>query len=65
MLRADQCVNEHLAERLRANVEGQPAGPEASSSSDCGGAEPAPPPVGEGHPRGPADVGAPEGPEAS
>eukprot|EP00969_Alexandrium_andersonii_P059198 2607815-Alexandrium_andersonii.AAC.1 len=27
MLRADQRINEHLAERLRGNVEGQSAGP--------------------------------------
>eukprot|EP00969_Alexandrium_andersonii_P370126 15476598-Alexandrium_andersonii.AAC.1 len=65
MLRADQRVNERLAERLRASVEGQPAGLEASSSSGSGGAEPAPTLVDEGRPRGPADVGCLEGPEES
>eukprot|EP00969_Alexandrium_andersonii_P044102 1934686-Alexandrium_andersonii.AAC.1 len=63
MLRADQRVNEHLAERVRANVESQPAGSGASSSSGSGGGGVAPPPADAGLPRGPADAGVPEGPE--
>eukprot|EP00969_Alexandrium_andersonii_P169669 7500432-Alexandrium_andersonii.AAC.1 len=37
MLRADQRVNEHLAERLWESVEGRPAGSGTSSSSSSSG----------------------------
>eukprot|EP00969_Alexandrium_andersonii_P080163 3533051-Alexandrium_andersonii.AAC.1 len=64
MLRADRRVNERLAERVRANVESQPAGPGAGSSPGGGGDGAVTPPVDVGDPRGPADMGVPEGPEA-
>eukprot|EP00969_Alexandrium_andersonii_P221357 9776441-Alexandrium_andersonii.AAC.1 len=63
MLRADQRINEHVAGRLRGNVEGQPARPKSSSSSssDGGGGRARPPASERGAPPGARECECPGG----